>query len=848
MIENNLETYLGEIDKYVNRSIELIEQASGIYGKYIDNSGFKPETVTELKNLSIDMKDIYFKMADYIIDDLAPDPFQDLDSSSHIFVSSCDDCIFFLLQLIEKDKSNVWIIKTKFEDCQRDFKKLLRNRRSQYICLLSPCCLPIALKINPDSRVLLSIYKKLEDSQITCIDLWLSGETNSIQLNIELETGDIEEEDLLNLAFRCLKASKEDLLSLSLAKVIFISFRTNDRLHPGWIRGNKDVILSHISQDVLPDNFGKLFFICYLGDVLIAAQKLNELAENSSFLTKDFEIKEIVIEAARHLEVLVKKSALDNDPIIDLTLKWSFRPALIDSMLIILQVISVTRDHDIADKFIQFFSMFRRPDSVEAKQDYSKLFNSIRGIIDILKLRYIVMPNLRKISIGMEIHKSPRIAIVQPKIDLKTDYKEFQLTEEGSRHHLSIFEKYIDNAMLQSVDAIVFPEMFFPASQIQYLIDKSRDSGMIIITGLDYENDEFGNPVNSCAISLPDGKIIKQIKLYPSKYDSKSMIHGEDVLIFLESAIGNFSIFICFDYLSPRDLIKLRGITELLFVLALNPDVRAYHEKAQSDAYSYLYGFVFVVNAFDSTSSPPIKGGSGIYGPIRHNSIINRFEERKYGMMVAELPLEDLCRARRGEKISTFKSLPASFENLGLAKDYPEKEITDIRDFVLKKIKDRKRKAFLVQKTDYESLMQNNISQNFEEDIEKKGYAIMALEPVHTGGATRLSAFLLINKCISKKQIKSIIKKANEDIKTKQSYSNEIQEARHKGKIADVVWLYIFNERRHRRHLLASDFYSYYVCRTQWVSSKLNRHFWPMPLKSEDKIGSIAIQWNKNYQ
>ena len=292
----------------------------------------------------------------------------------------------------------------------------------------------------------------------------------------------------------------------------------------------------------------------------------------------------------------------------------------------------------------------------------------------------------------------------------------------------------------------------------------------------------------------------------------------------------------------------LRTAKNLLFVLALNPDVRAYHEKANADAYSYLYGFVIVVNAFDPTNSPPIQGGSGFYGPIRQNGIINRFDERKYGMMVAELPLEDLHRARHGEKISIFKSLPANFENLKLAKDYPEKEITDIREFVLKKIKERKRTASSVQKTDYESLIRSNISQNLEEDIQKRGYAIMALEPVHNGKATRLSAFLLINKGLSKKEIKFIIRKANEDIKTKQCYSNEIQEAHHKGKVADVVWLYIFNERRHRRHLLALDSYNYYVCRTQWVDLKLNRHFCPMPLTSDDKTGSITIQWNKNYQ
>ena len=801
MIEQDLRAYLVKIDSYINKSIELIEQASRIYGLYIDNSGFKPELIIKLKKLFEDFKKLYIEIIDYTIDDLAPDPFQDLDSSAHTFISVCDNCIYFLTQLNEKERGNNWLVKKNFEDCQKYFKKLLCNRKNQYICSLSACSLPVTLKIDPDSRVLLSISQRLEDSQITCIDLWLSGEINSIQLNIELETTDIEKQDILNLAMRCVKASKEDLFSLSLVKVIFISFRTSDRLIPAWVRGDKDVILSYIAQDISPDEFEKILFICYLGDVLVAAQKLDDLAEHSSFLVRDFEAKVILIEAAKYLEVLVKKAASDLDPLTDLTLKWSFQHALLSCMLILLKVISATKDQDIANRFVHFFGMFRRPDNVEALQDYSKLFCSLCEIIEVLKLRYIVIPNLRKISLGMEINKLPRIAIVQPKISINTDYKGFQLTDKGSRKHIDMFTEYVDEAKLQSVDVIVFPEMFFPASQIQYLKDKSKDSSLIIITGLDYEYDCFGKPINSCAIALPDGNIIKQRKLYTSKYDSPSMIRGEEVSVFCESALGNFSVFICFDYLSSRDLIKLRGITEILFVLTLNPDVRAYHEKAKADAYSYLYGFVVVVNAFDPTSSPPIQGGSGFYGPIKKDRIINRFEDRKYGMMVAELPLEDLCKARRGEKLSTFKSLPASFENLELAKDYPEKEITDIRDCVLKKIKDSKRNASLAQKTDCESLIKSNVSQDLEEDIKKNGYAIMALEPVHTGRATRLSAFLLINKGLSKKKVKSIIQRANKDIKTRQCYSNEIQEAHHKDRSADVVWLFIFDERRHRRHL-----------------------------------------------
>jgi hypothetical protein len=563
MIEQDMKTYLDNIDFYINKSIGSLEQASGIYGRYIDDSGFKPELIINLTELFEDFRKIYFNIGDYTIEDLAPDPFQDLDSSAHTFISVCDNCIYFLTQLKE-ESGHHWLIKKNFEDCQKEYKKLLDNRRNPYICQLSNCRLPIALKIDPDSRVLLSIFQKFKNSHITCIDLWLSGDVSSIQLNIELETIDLEKQDLLNLALRCLMAIKEDLLSLDLAKVIFISFRNNDRLHIGWIRGVKDDILPFISQEVFFDGFEKLFFVCYFGDLVIAAQKLDDLAEHSSSLTRDFEVKEILIESAKNLEVFVKNAGSDLDPLTDLTLKWSFQRALLSCMLILLKVISATEDRDVAKRFIHFFDMFRRPDDVNALKDYSKLFYDICEIIQILKLRHIVIPNLRKISLGMESIKTPRIAIVQPKICINKDYGSFQLTEYGSKTHLEIFNEYVDEAKRQSVDIVVFPEMFFPASQIKYLRDKSKDNSLIIITGLDYEYDSLGNPINSCAISLPDGNIIKQRKLYASKYDSPSMIRGEDLSVFSDSVIGNFSVFICFDYLSSRDLIKLRGITEIL--------------------------------------------------------------------------------------------------------------------------------------------------------------------------------------------------------------------------------------------------------------------------------------------
>jgi hypothetical protein len=398
MIERDLKVYLDKIDYYANQSVELFEQALRLYGSYTDNSSLESDFITNLRKLSGSFRMLYFEISDYTIDDLAPDPFQDLDSSFHTFISMSNNLIIFLLKLTEPDGGNHWLIKKTIEDCQKDYKKFLRFRNNPDIVAQSACRLPVSLKIDLESRLLVSISQKLKEARIICTELWLSGETNSPQLNIELVTGTAERQDLLDLALQCIKATNEDLYLLSQVKIIFISFRTTDQLYCGWVRGNKDSILSFISEGS-SDNFEKLLFIYYSGDITVASQKLADLAEHSSTLNKDYEVKEILSEAARQLEVLSKRASSDSDPIIDLTLKWSFQHALLNCMLILLKVVSVTKDQDAAKKFIHLFSMFHSPDEVDTLKDYAKLFYEISDLIEVLELRYVVIPNTRNVSL-----------------------------------------------------------------------------------------------------------------------------------------------------------------------------------------------------------------------------------------------------------------------------------------------------------------------------------------------------------------------------------------------------------------------------------------------------------------
>lgn len=846
MIETDLSKYLSKLDAYVTQSIELVERASELYGKLIDSSVTKSEFAGSLKDLSDDFRAIYFEIGDFSIDDLAPDPFQDLHSAFHCFVCMCDNYMMFLSRLVENGSGNHWLINKTIEDIQRDYTKLLKSRKNPDVLAVSESQIPRVLILNSKSRDLEAMRQTLSGGGIVCTNLELSSDADLAQLNIELVTSDSERRDLLDLAFKCFQVIEDHLASSSNIKTIYIGFRIGNRKPYSWLRIETEKILTLLSNTPTIDKFERIIEFHYNEDVIAANQILEDLATHLSALTEDFEVKDALMIASEQLEI-INKSCINPDPLEDLILRWSFSRSLLSCISVALAVVSITRDADAARTIMSLLGMYRQPDDIVPARDYSDLLSEMSDLIETLKFRYVVLPNVRKVSFGSSVKSFSRIALVQPRISFDECYTkdDYALNQIGLDRHLKIFNDMVDQAVQNDADAVVFPEMFFPTSRLDDLKKQSEKDNLIIITGLDYENISPGQFVNSCAVALPDGRVIRQKKLLKSKYDSPMMVEGDELFVF-KTPIGNFSVFICYDYLSAHDLIKLRGVIDTLFVLTLNPDVKSYHEKAIADAYSTLYGFIFIVNAFDPDHSPPISGRSGSYGPCRHERVIKRFEEEEDGMIIVELPLNNLREAREDNRSSIMKTLPPKLETTSLATDYPEGEINNTRQIVLKKIKEEKRDS-RNSKKDYESLKAENISHDLESDLDKQKYAIMYLEPAHTGVAKRLSAFLLVKKGLSKSEIKSIITAANEDIKKRECYSNEIQEANHKGKFVDVVWLYIFNERRHRNHLAASDFYDYFVCRTQWIRLDLDQSFSPLPLKGDEVFNNTEIKWNKKY-
>lgn len=845
MQERNLNDYLEKVDSYVMQSVELIEAISILYGKYIDSAIEKSQFSYDLNQLSGKFRSFLFETGNLVVYDDAPDSFQDLDSAFHVFISMCDNCIINLFRLLESEKGNHWLINKTFDDCRTDYNKLLKFRKNSEIISILKCNYPLAIRLRPDSRALESINQNLNKEKFILTKIELSADADFAQLNIELASANTEKQDILDLSLRCFQVIRDDLENLSQIKSIYLAFRTSEKPPSSWIRVSRDALISFLASDSSTKELEKILEIHYFEDLNKAAKILSDLALNS--LTKDYEMKEVLNETARQLEAIKQKAISDKDFLVDLTLKHSFQNTLLNSICILFNFLSITKNTEVAKRTLDFFNMFKLPDQVNVTDDYSKLSSKFSELAESLIDQYIVLPKIRPIHLDLEMKTSPRIALVQPKISFRDDYVDFCLTNEGAKRHIKLFEESLADAVKNNADVIVFPELFFPVNKFDYLKRYSIDKNMIIITGLDYEYPDSQIAINSCAIALPNGEIIRQKKMNRSKYDLPLMVQGEELPVFNNTPIGNFIVLICYDYLELNRLAQLRGIIDAIFIISMNPDESTFNLKAQNDAYSTIFGFIIISNVF--APNDRIQGNSGIYGPLKEtNKILDQFADQETGVKIIELPLGELRKTRTGSKSSIIKSPPAGFKNKFLANDYVEEDIKNIKDGVLKKIKDLKRQSSSTDTKNYEMLKESIISRDINLDLESNGYGIMDLEEKHTGKAKRLAAFLLVKKGISKEKLKKVVINANNKIKKFDYYSNSRQESRYQGKIADVVWLYFFNERKHKRHLYASDYLDYFVCKTQWINPMSSPRPPLIPLNGAEIVEEIEIEWNKNYE
>jgi len=445
MIETDLNRYLSKLDAYIMQSIELVETASELYGKLIDNNITKSEFADSIKDLSDELNTIYVEItSDFSIDHLAPDPFQKLDSSFYSFISMCDNYMKYdLSRLGENGRGDHWSINKTIEGLQRDYKKLFECRKNSEVLAVSECQIPKVIILNSKSRNFEAMRQTLRDKGFVCIKLELSSDVNLAQLNIELVTGDSERRDLVDLAFKCFQVIKDDLASLSHVKAVFMGFRIGDRKPYSWLRIETAKILKLLSNTPSIEEFERIIEFNYVESIIYPEQVLVDLATYLSALKGDFEVKEALTIVSEQLEI-TKKACANPDPLAGLILRRSFSQFILSCISVVLEVVSVTRDPDAARTIVSLFDMYRKPDEIDPARAYSNLLSEMSNLIETMKFRYVVLPNVRKVSFGPSVKPASRIALVQPKISLEECYTKdgFALNQIGLERHLKLFRGF----------------------------------------------------------------------------------------------------------------------------------------------------------------------------------------------------------------------------------------------------------------------------------------------------------------------------------------------------------------------------------------------------------------------
>lgn len=124
---------------------------------------------------------------------------------------------------------------------------------------------------------------------------------------------------------------------------------------------------------------------------------------------------------------------------------------------------------------------------------------------------------------------------------------------------------------------------------------------------------------------------------------------------------------------------------------------------------------------------------------------------------------------------------------------------------------------------------------------EKVRYDIMDLKDESYPGAKRYSATILLDRHYPRDLLRTIIKKATEEIKTRKYYRDERMKAWWGETPAHVVWLSIAFDVEDIQNVN-------WFCSTCWIDPSLEEVFRPAGLKGNEILGDITLLWNDDYE
>jgi len=124
---------------------------------------------------------------------------------------------------------------------------------------------------------------------------------------------------------------------------------------------------------------------------------------------------------------------------------------------------------------------------------------------------------------------------------------------------------------------------------------------------------------------------------------------------------------------------------------------------------------------------------------------------------------------------------------------------------------------------------------------ESDNYIIYAVEPVHHGMAKRLAVKVILRFQSSMEQIADTALEIQKKIRYYEVHQNEIAEARHKGKAANIIWCYFGYD---EEDMVDGNF----ICHTTWVDDAQDKNWWYRLSNNTIFVNGVHIDVHNSYE
>lgn len=241
--------------------------------------------------------------------------------------------------------------------------------------------------------------------------------------------------------------------------------------------------------------------------------------------------------------------------------------------------------------------------------------------------------DIRKIHIGTEKKNKALVMLCQLNWDnIKYEKKHELCFIKNNTCLKDSIGSLLNVAQKNNVDVVLLPELAIPESFLPTLFEFSKENDIYIIAGTHYKKVTNGYK-SVCPVVLPQGVYFTD-KIHPapaelSSFPGEGLVHGDEVLVFEGTKIGNFAVTICGDFLSEeiKNAIGIENI-DVLFLPAFMNHSEMYYARMQNAVENSSNGLYILYSNFIQNSMSA-DGKSALFACC-DRLFLGQWKERQY--------------------------------------------------------------------------------------------------------------------------------------------------------------------------------------------------------------------------